>query len=250
MVLARTKIRVSAARQQSAVVDRGARGAGRMWAVFTVHGTQKLLRRIGQPSPAPETASASTALDDWYATIVPWRRPVALFVNEPTLLPVLLPLAPSASLLARFPDAVTATLATHNVDPAVVAKERDEMREWWLAKTANRSVVGIMNEFTYLADAWGEPIQVELILASRSRSRSPRVRQKSQPQPPGGISDQSSKPAPVNRAPAGHARTRRVGTLTGTPAREGNSGRLRRVDRPVPGLVWSVGSGVIMVRVA
>jgi hypothetical protein len=123
-------------------------------AVFTVHGTQKLLRRLAQPSPAPETALASTALGDWYATIVPWRRPVALFVNEPTLLPVLLPLAPSASLLTRFPDAVATTLAAHKVDPAVVAKERDEMSEWRLAKTANRSVVGIMNEFTYLADAW------------------------------------------------------------------------------------------------
>jgi hypothetical protein len=30
--------------------------------------------------------------------------PVALFFNEPTLLPVLMPLAPAATLLARFPQ--------------------------------------------------------------------------------------------------------------------------------------------------
>jgi hypothetical protein len=142
--------------------------------VFTVHGTQKLLRRLGQPSPSQEAASASTALGDWYATIVPWRRPVALFVNEPTLLPVLLPLAPSASLLTRFPDAAATTLSAHDVDPAVVAQERDGMSEWRLAKTANRSVVGIMNEFTYLADSWrdDEPDPDLLTLAMRL-SRTP-----------------------------------------------------------------------------
>ena len=28
------------------------------------------------------------------------------------------------------------------------------MRDWRLGPTANRSVVGVMNEFTYLAEAW------------------------------------------------------------------------------------------------
>ena len=78
---------------------------------------------------------------------------MALFVNEATLLPVLVPLAPTATLLERFPFARAETLADHGASPAFIAAERREMTESRLAKTANRSVVGIMNEFAYLGGA-------------------------------------------------------------------------------------------------
>jgi uncharacterized protein DUF6933 len=35
-----------------------------------------------------------------------------------------------------------------------VDEELQRMRDWRLGPTASRSVVGIMNEFTYLAEAW------------------------------------------------------------------------------------------------
>jgi hypothetical protein len=83
-----------------------------------------------------------------------WKPQVALFVNEPTLLPVLMPLAPAATLLARFPQQVAVVLAAHGTPDTIIGEELQRMRDRRLAKTANRSVVGIMNEFTHLAEAY------------------------------------------------------------------------------------------------
>src|SRR5215470_20441864 len=82
------------------------------------------------------------------------EAPSRLFVNEPTLLPVLMPLAPAATLLARFPQQLAAVLAAHGTPGEVIDEEQRQMRDRRLAKTANRSVVGIMNEFTFLAGAY------------------------------------------------------------------------------------------------
>ena len=45
-------------------------------------------------------------------------------------------------------------LSAHGASPAFVEAEAKEMAEWRLAKTTNRSVVGIMSEFTSLAEAY------------------------------------------------------------------------------------------------
>jgi hypothetical protein len=121
--------------------------------VLIVRATKKLLDRIGAPS-LDEGEQSTTLLGQWYATAVFWKPQVALCVNEPTLLPVLLPLAPAATLLARFPQQLAAVLAAHGTPDAVIDEEQRQMRDCRLAKTANRSVVGIMNEFTYLAEAY------------------------------------------------------------------------------------------------
>src|SRR3954467_3346580 len=119
--------------------------------VLVVRATKKLLDRIGPPSLG-EGEQSTTLLGQWYATAVFWKPQVALFVNEPTLLPVLMPLAPAATLLARFPQQVATVLAAHGTPDTIIGDELQHMRDHRLAKTANRSVVGIMNEFTYLAE--------------------------------------------------------------------------------------------------
>ena len=80
-----------------------------------------------------------------------------MFVNEPTLFPVIVPLAPATSLAARLPDALADVLTTVGVNPAFIAAETALMATVNYAKTANRSVVGIMNEFTFLANQWHQP---------------------------------------------------------------------------------------------
>src|SRR3954463_4439995 len=65
-----------------------------------------------------------------------------------------MPLAPSASAPARLGPAIAATLATHDAPAAVVERELSQMRDCRFGPTANRSVVGIMNEFAYLADVY------------------------------------------------------------------------------------------------
>jgi hypothetical protein len=121
--------------------------------VLIVRATKKLLDRIGPPS-LNEGEQSTTLLGQWYATALFWKPHVALFVNEPTLLPVLLPLAPAATLLARFPKQLAAVLAAHRTPGEVIDEEQRQMRDRRLAKTANRSVVGIMTEFTFLAGAY------------------------------------------------------------------------------------------------
>jgi len=128
-------------------------GLGHDGRVLIVRATKKLLDRIGPPNLG-EGEQSTTLMGQWYATAMFWKPQVALFVNEPTLLPVLMPLAPAATLLARFPQRLAAVLAAHGIPDAAIDEEQRQMRDRRLAKTANRSVVGIMNEFTYLAKAY------------------------------------------------------------------------------------------------
>jgi hypothetical protein len=121
--------------------------------VLIVRATKKLLDRIGPPS-LDDGEQSTTLMGQWYGTALFWKPQVALFLNELTLLPVLMPLAPAATLLARFPEQVAAVLAAHGTPDAVIEEEQRQMRDRRLAKTANRSVVGIMSEFTFLAQSY------------------------------------------------------------------------------------------------
>ncbi len=117
-----------------------------------VRATRKLLQRLGPPIPQDQTSTG--LLGDWYATYLPWRpRQVALLVNERTLLPLLMPLAPAATFLDRFPDELSALLKAHLIPGSVIAVEVAATRNARLATTANRSLLGSMNEFAFLAEA-------------------------------------------------------------------------------------------------
>jgi hypothetical protein len=122
----------------------------RLRTVFVVHATKKVLDRCGGPSLSD--GPTTTALGDWYATALFWKPQMALFVNEPTRLPVFVPLAPAATLVSRFVTDLAEVLAAHGLDPRFIYSELAEMTEHRLAKTANRSVVGTMTEFSLLAE--------------------------------------------------------------------------------------------------
>ena len=130
--------------------------------MLVVHATKKLRDRV-KAIPVQSSETSTTRLGDWHATAIFWRPQVCLFVNELTLLPVLLPLAPAATLAERFPAALGAVLAAHNADAGFISAELAEMRQLRLAKTANRSVVGMMNEFTFLAEAHLRTTQPDLL---------------------------------------------------------------------------------------
>ncbi|NBP27931.1 MAG: hypothetical protein EBU74_10060 [Betaproteobacteria bacterium] len=76
--------------------------------MFTLHCTKKLLDRI-HPNVAAR-CDATTRLGNWYATALFWKLQIVLLVNERTLLPVLMPLAPAATLASRIPAAVKEVL--------------------------------------------------------------------------------------------------------------------------------------------
>jgi hypothetical protein len=119
--------------------------------VLTVRATKKLLRLAG-PSTARENDRGTTLLGPWYATVLFWRPRAALLVNEMTLLPVLLPLAPMATLTSRIAEQISTALTVHQAPAAFVDQERQHMRAAQLGVTANRSVVGVMTEFARLAE--------------------------------------------------------------------------------------------------
>jgi Domain of unknown function (DUF6933) len=142
--------------------------------VFVIHGTKKFRDRVPPTDSSAPGQPTSTALGDWYATVLFWRPQVALFVNEQTLLPVLMPLAPAASTLARFGPAATDVLRSHGLRPSFVDREAAEMANYRLTKTQNRSVLGIMNELAYLADAHrGEGEDLDLVQLSLRLAETP-----------------------------------------------------------------------------
>jgi hypothetical protein len=119
--------------------------------VLIVRATKKLLRLAG-PSTAPEDDRGTTLLGPWYATVLFWRPRVVLLVNEATLLPVLVPLAPVATLTSRIAEQISSVLTAHDAPSAIIDQERRHMQTAQLGVTANRSVVGIMIEFIRLAE--------------------------------------------------------------------------------------------------
>ena len=120
--------------------------------MLVVRGTRKFLDRVGRPEAEPPVST--TVLGDWYATVLFWKPQVALFVSEPTLLPVLVPLAPTPTLLCRVPECVELALSLQGLSGSFISTEVDEMRQTTLARTANRSLIGMLNEFAFLAEQW------------------------------------------------------------------------------------------------
>ena len=137
--------------------------------MFSLHCTKKLLDRIKPELEAPR--AGTTRLGNWYATALFWKPQMALVVNERTLLPVFLPLAPAATLAQRFPIAMREVLRALDMPAEFIDSEIRGMGEVVYAKTANRSVLGVMNEFVYLAEGYRDqdgsidPVVLSLRLA-------------------------------------------------------------------------------------
>lgn len=147
---------------------------GMMSLVVIIRATRKLLTRLGS-RPGSDVPGATSLLGDWYANVLPWgRRQVALFVSEPTLLPVLMPLAPAATLLDRFPDQLAAVLRAHGVEESIITGEFTASQDYRVTTTASRSVLGSMSDFAFLAEhtRHNDP-EVDLLDLSMRLSRTP-----------------------------------------------------------------------------
>ncbi|WOQ68609.1 hypothetical protein RYJ27_07695 [Microbacterium limosum] len=118
--------------------------------MLILRATKKLRDKIGGVAPTDEKES-TTMLGDWYGNLIAWRRPLVLLVNARTLLPVFAPLAPAKTLTDRVPDVVASALRDHGVPEQVIDHEHARMRDIRVAPTADRQVVGVMNEFIFLA---------------------------------------------------------------------------------------------------
>lgn len=117
--------------------------------MVTLRCTQKLLRRL-DVSPRSAVAPPTTVLGDWYANLV-FARPqqLVLCMNERSLLLVIVPARESKTLAQRFRDAAIAHLRRIGVPDAAVDAEAREMGEIGIGPTANRRVLGCLNEAAF-----------------------------------------------------------------------------------------------------
>jgi hypothetical protein len=115
--------------------------------------TQKLLVRLKTAVDLPAVES-TTRLGDWYGNILRiGRRQHLLFISERSRLPVVLPITESKRLTTVFPDAVCERLAIVGVNPEDIADERARMSEIAFGRTRNRSLLGTLNDFAFMAQS-------------------------------------------------------------------------------------------------
>jgi hypothetical protein len=102
--------------------------------------------------PEVHAPTSSTTMGDWYANLLYTRRgQLILAVSERTLLPVLVPAAEAKSFPMRLTNAVAEVLQAIGISAEAIDREIAEMSPITIARTANRSVLGILSEFAFAA---------------------------------------------------------------------------------------------------
>jgi len=121
---------------------------------LTLRATARLLECL-KFTPEERPPSSTTRLGDWYANLLGAApSQLILCVSERTLLPVILPARDAASLSVRLALALGEVLREIGVSEEMTAAELGQMNKVSVAKTANRRVLGSMNDFAYLLGAY------------------------------------------------------------------------------------------------
>jgi hypothetical protein len=113
--------------------------------------TAKLLKRLKQ-RPLTDPTPTDNRLGDWYANILNiGRNRLVLVTSERSLLSLIVPIKDSARLRERIRERAHALLFELGVPPDLAAAEVRGMDQMPFAKTADRKVLGSMNEFAFQA---------------------------------------------------------------------------------------------------
>jgi len=120
--------------------------------VVTIRCTRKLLQRIGPPGQV--SAPSSTLLGDWCAgPVAVGHQRFVLLISEHSRLPVIMPGRDVKHLARNFPDALARVLAGLGIEASAVEREVEATREAVIAATNNRSLLGTLNDFSFLLSA-------------------------------------------------------------------------------------------------
>ena len=115
--------------------------------------TQKLLARLKRADSLPDVES-TTRLGDWYGNVLQLgRRQHLPFISERSRLPVVIPIREVKRLGTVFPDAVCERLSIVGVAATDIADERMRMSELAFSRTRNRSLLGTLNDFAFMAQS-------------------------------------------------------------------------------------------------
>jgi hypothetical protein len=130
--------------------------------VFVLRCTKKLLGRLPARSGGEgEEQPSNTTLGDWTAHLfLVGRQQIVLGVNNRTLLPVLLPIAPNKTFITRFVEAAGEILMATGIDRKGVLAEISGMNECIITKTNDRRVLGTINDFGRMLEVYldGRPL--------------------------------------------------------------------------------------------
>jgi hypothetical protein len=97
-----------------------------------------------------DPGAAENALGHWYANVVSINRSAfVLAISERSLLSVVLPGPPFESLPVRFPEALSQLLRSLAVPEIQVAREQSLTAPLTIAATANRQVLGCLNQYAF-----------------------------------------------------------------------------------------------------
>ena len=134
--------------------------------------TQKFLKRVGPPVAEPP--ASTTALGDWYAQpLALGHQRYLLLVSGRSRLPMLMPARDTKHVAAYFPAALSRVLEGLDVPAPVISREIAETSEIVIARTASRSGLGTLSDFSQMLKwrRWAEPepdLTVEAVRLSRT----------------------------------------------------------------------------------
>jgi hypothetical protein len=100
--------------------------------------------------PETQPTPTDTLLGDWYANLIRvGRLQMVLAISERTLLPVVVPAKESRTLARRMGEALEPLLLSIGIPTEDVLAERGAMRGPAIGKTANRRVLGSLNDLAF-----------------------------------------------------------------------------------------------------
>jgi len=115
--------------------------------------TAKALKRFTL-KPDEDLPEPTGVLGNWYVNLLnAGRHRLVMCVSEVSLLPVILP-ARNDEFPRRFPEHLFRTLCAVGIADRAAAREAEQAKEYRIGGTASRSVLGVMNDFAFLAKVY------------------------------------------------------------------------------------------------
>ena len=112
--------------------------------VIRVQATKKLLERLTQEDASDD--GITSPLGDWYATAIFSRPQLAVLMNESTMFPILMLLAPAATIVQRIPLAIEEALSAYNLPAGFIDDVVAGSNVIQLEPTSDRSLVAALNQ--------------------------------------------------------------------------------------------------------
>lgn len=110
-------------------------------------------------TPSNLTVVSKAIFGEWYVNIVPtFRGGAFLFVNDPTMLVVVMPVGWVSDLESDFRGRVLDLYHRLSFPSEVIIHESDELNAFEYMKTQSRGVLGCMNDIVNQLQCWAEGI--------------------------------------------------------------------------------------------